>query len=143
MDVFGHRLKVMLAKLCYNVKYVAPNEGELMALLDEAKWGSNIFLGGWTKGDGGDAPVMEPATGEELGRVGRAGVSDVAKASGVASSAQREWAALPYNQRAAVLRRAGDFFNENAEEISTWIVRESGAGWVTDEPFIPKYTMRP
>jgi benzaldehyde dehydrogenase (NAD) len=126
MDVFGHRLKVMLAKLCYNVKYVAPNEGELMALLDEAKWRSNIFLGGWTKADGGDAPVMEPATGEELGRAGRAGVSDVAKASGVASSAQREWAALPYNQRAAVLRRAGDLFNENAEEVSTWIVRESG-----------------
>jgi benzaldehyde dehydrogenase (NAD) len=97
-----------------------------MALLDESTWRSNIFLGGWTKGDGGDAGVIEPATGNELGRVGRATISDVAKAGELASSAQVEWAALPYNQRAAILRRAGDLFNENAEEISTWIMRESG-----------------
>jgi benzaldehyde dehydrogenase (NAD) len=97
-----------------------------MALLDESTWRSNIFLGGWTKGDGGDASVIEPATGDELGRIGRAAISDVAKAGELASAAQREWAALPYNQRAAVLRRAGDLFNENAEEISTWIIRESG-----------------
>jgi benzaldehyde dehydrogenase (NAD) len=49
-----------------------------MALLDDAKWQSNIFIGEWTKGGAGDAPVVEPATGEELGRIGRANVDDVA-----------------------------------------------------------------
>src|ERR1039458_10007238 len=97
-----------------------------MALLDDASWQSNIFLDGWTKGGAGDAPVLEPATGEELGRAGRASVDDVARASKRASEAQREWAALPYSARAAVLRRAGDLFQQYEEEISSWIIRESG-----------------
>ena len=37
-----------------------------MGLLDNAGWRSKIFIGEWTKGAGGDAPVVEPATGEEL-----------------------------------------------------------------------------
>ena len=49
-----------------------------MALLDDASWQSNIFVGEWIKGGAGDAPVIEPATGEELGRIGRASVDDVA-----------------------------------------------------------------
>src|ERR1017187_4934167 len=97
-----------------------------MALLDDASWQSNIFLDGWTKGGAGGAPVLEPATGEELGRVGRASVEDVARASKRASEAQREWAALPHSARAAVLRRAGDLFQQYEEEISSWIIRESG-----------------
>jgi benzaldehyde dehydrogenase (NAD) len=97
-----------------------------MALLDDAQWQSNIFIGEWTKGGAGDAPVVEPATGEELGRVGRASVDDVALASKRTSEAQREWAALPHSARAAVLRRAGDLFQQHEEEISSWIIRESG-----------------
>src|SRR5665213_3540971 len=97
-----------------------------MGLLDDAGWHSNIFLGEWIKGGAGDAAVIEPATGEELGRVGRASVEDVARASKRASEAQREWAALPHSARAAVLRRAGDLFQQYEEEISSWIVRESG-----------------
>jgi benzaldehyde dehydrogenase (NAD) len=34
-----------------------------------------------------------------------------------AVAAQREWAALPFDQRAAVLRRAGDTLTAHAEEI--------------------------
>ena len=97
-----------------------------MSLLDDAKWHSNIFLGEWTKGGAGDYSVIEPATGDELGRVGLASVEDVATASTRASEAQREWAALPHSARAAVLRRAGDLFQRHEEEISSWIVRESG-----------------
>ncbi len=97
-----------------------------MGLLDNAGWHSKIFVGEWIKGGAGDAPVVEPATGEELGRTGRASVDDVATASSRAAIAQREWASLPYSARAAVLRRAGDLFTQHAEEISEWIVRESG-----------------
>ena len=97
-----------------------------MALLDDSNWHSKIFLGEWIKGGAGDASVVEPATGEELGRTGRASVDDVAAASSRGAVAQREWASLPYSARAAVLRKAGDLFNLHAEEISDWIVRESG-----------------
>ena len=97
-----------------------------MSFLDGAPWQGRISLDGWVAGGDGDAPVTEPATGEELGRTGRASVADVAKASKVALGAQKEWAALPFTQRAAVVRRAGQLFLDNADELSEWIVRESG-----------------
>ena len=97
-----------------------------MSFLDGASWQGKILLDGWRKGGAGDAPVIEPATGEELGRSGRASVDDVTKASEVGATAQREWAALPYNQRSAVLRKAGQLFLDNADELTDWIVRESG-----------------
>ena len=49
------------------------------------------------------------------------------KAAESAAQAQREWAALPYDRRAAVLRRAGQLFVEHEDEIHDWLVRESGA----------------
>jgi hypothetical protein len=43
-----------------------------MALMDEAVWRGKTYSGGWIAGDGGDAAVIEPATGAELGRTGLA-----------------------------------------------------------------------
>ena len=97
-----------------------------MSFLDDAPWRSNIFTGEWRPGGAGDAPVIEPATGQELARSGRASVDNVAEAAEVAASAQREWAAFSFTQRAAILRRAGQIFLEQTEEISDWIIRESG-----------------
>jgi benzaldehyde dehydrogenase (NAD) len=97
-----------------------------VGLLDGTQWHSKIFLDGWVAGGAGDAPVMEPATGEELGRTGRASVADVATAGARAKAAQREWAELPFTARTAILRKAGDLFNQHADEISGWIIRESG-----------------
>jgi benzaldehyde dehydrogenase (NAD) len=99
-----------------------------MSLLEGVDWQGNIFTGGkWTRGGGGDYAVVEPATGAELGRMGRASLEDVAHAAHVAAQAQHEWAALPHPARAAVLRRAGDLWSAHAEEITGWNVREVGA----------------
>ena len=49
------------------------------------------------------------------------------KAARRAAEAQRSWAAASYSERAAVLRRAGDLWNAHAEEIKTWLTRETGA----------------
>jgi benzaldehyde dehydrogenase (NAD) len=98
-----------------------------MKLLDESRWRSSVYLDGWTKGTGGEAPVVEPATGAQLGMIGVAGPDDVKIAARAASAAQRDWAALPYTERAAVLRRAGDLWTAHAEEIAGWIVREAGS----------------
>jgi benzaldehyde dehydrogenase (NAD) len=70
---------------------------------------------------------VEPATGAALGEVGQATGADVEKAGVRAAGVQREWAALPLEQRAAVLRRAGDLLLGNAEEITGWLAREPGA----------------
>src|SRR3954447_22888344 len=97
-------------------------------LLDGADWAGNIYAeGGWRPGSAGDAAILEPATGEELGRTGRARVDDVASAASSAAQAQREGAALPHPQRAAVLRRAGDLFTQHGDELAEWNVREVGA----------------
>ncbi|SNS88118.1 benzaldehyde dehydrogenase (NAD) [Streptosporangium subroseum] len=98
-----------------------------MTLMDAKTWTGQVFGDGWNTSRAGDAAVVEPATGAELGRVGIAGPEDVASAAVRAVRAQREWAAASFEDRAAVLRRAGRLFEEHAAEIDDWVVRETGA----------------
>lgn len=97
-----------------------------MTLLDPALWSDKIFINGWVAGSGGTQDVVSPATGEKLGSIGIASVEDVAKAAKAAKAAQKEWAAQKPEARAAVLRRAGELFEEHAEEIHSWLIREGG-----------------
>jgi benzaldehyde dehydrogenase (NAD) len=98
-----------------------------MALLDGTTWQGKIFSGGWVGGAEEPFPVVSPSTGEQVAVSGRAGPADVGRAAAIAVQAQKSWAALPHVERAAVLRRAGDLWNSEAEEISGWLVRETGA----------------
>src|SRR5271165_1615111 len=97
-----------------------------MALMDEAVWRGKIYSGGWVAGGGGDAAVIEPATGAELGRTGIATPADVARAAQLAAAAQPAWAATPHTERSALLRRAADLWLANATDIEWWGIRESG-----------------
>ena len=98
-----------------------------MTLLDGTAWQGKIYSTGWVDGSGEPYPVVSPSTGEQLATMGRATQADLHKAAAVATDAQRDWAARPYNERAAVLRRAGDLWHANAEEITGWLMRETGA----------------
>ncbi|MBO3746243.1 benzaldehyde dehydrogenase [Streptosporangiaceae bacterium NEAU-GS5] len=98
-----------------------------MTLLDEKIWTGLVYSDGWSRSQLGDNPIFEPATGHELGRAGIAGPADIAAAAERAKRAQPAWAATPAEQRAAILRRAGQLFEENAAEIREWMVRESGS----------------
>ena len=98
-----------------------------MTLLDGTAWQGKIYSTGWVDGSGEPYPVVSPSTGEQLATMGRATQADLHKAAAVATEAQRDWAARPYNERAAVLRRAGDLWHANAEEITGWLMRETGA----------------
>src|SRR5919199_966331 len=40
---------------------------------------------------------------------------------------QQAWAALPYEDRARVLRRAGEVLEAHADEVKGWLARETGA----------------
>src|SRR5215831_8630292 len=98
-----------------------------MALMDESVWRGKIFSGGWVAGEQKtDAPVIEPATGQELGRTGIATPADVARAAQMAAAAQPAWAATPHTERSAILRRAADIWLAHAAEIEWWGIRESG-----------------
>jgi benzaldehyde dehydrogenase (NAD) len=96
-------------------------------LLDEKLWHGRLYSGGWTESHGGDHPVTEPATGNALGTFGVADATDIANACTAAAAAQRDWAATSFDERAAVLRRAGQLFEAHAEDIIPWLVREGGA----------------
>jgi benzaldehyde dehydrogenase (NAD) len=98
-----------------------------VSFLDRSTWHAAVYSDGWSKAGGGDAAVIEPATGQELGRIGIADAEDVTRAAARAREAQRSWAATPYEVRAAVLRRAGALFEEHAADIEWWIVRETGS----------------
>jgi benzaldehyde dehydrogenase (NAD) len=96
-------------------------------LLDDDKWHGRIFTGAWQRSTGGDCAVVAPATGEELGRVGMAGVGDLTASAAQAALAQRDWAATPFQERAAVLRRAGEALQRHTDELRDWLVRETGS----------------
>ncbi|GAB2966865.1 benzaldehyde dehydrogenase [Amycolatopsis acidiphila] len=98
-----------------------------MSFLDDEKWTGRVWTGRWERAAGGDSPVIEPATGAELGRVGLATPADLTRSATLAAEAQREWAATPFQERAAILRRAGDLWQEHADELRTWLVREAGS----------------
>jgi benzaldehyde dehydrogenase (NAD) len=109
----------------------------MTGLLEKTEWEGRIYSGGWTEGSGGRLHVTDKATDEVLAVVGAASPADVRRAVEIARDAQPEWALTPGKERAGVLRRAAALLNERADEVTSWIVRETGsigpkAGWELD-----------
>lgn len=98
-----------------------------MTLLDTSTWNGLVFSSGWRETTGGVGTVVAPATGDQLATIGTADAGDVATAAAAARAAQQEWAAAPFQERAAVLRRAAQLIEANADEIHHWIIREAGS----------------
>lgn len=97
-------------------------------LLDRNWWEGRVFIDGtWQETGGGTTEIREPATGEALGRIGVATPADVSRAAESAARAQRQWAAMLGADRAAVMRKAGLLLEEHSDEISEWILRETGS----------------
>jgi benzaldehyde dehydrogenase (NAD) len=90
-------------------------------------WEGKFFTDTWTTGTGGIIEVQEPATGEVIATVAEATGQDVHAAAQLSAAAQSEWAKTKPADRAAVLRKAGDFFVENTKELNEWVQRETGA----------------
>lgn len=99
-----------------------------MTFFEPSTWDGRIYSGGWTQGGGGDADVVAPATGETIGSYGVGSTDDLAHAVEKGREAQREWMAMPYPERAAVLRRAGQLIEDHTDTLSDWLVREAGSG---------------
>lgn len=67
-----------------------------------------------------------PATGETLGLVPRSSREEVAAAIAAAKAAQPGWAALPDEQRCALLQKVADVLRDNADALAQWVTREQG-----------------
>ncbi|MFZ2386587.1 MAG: benzaldehyde dehydrogenase [Polaromonas sp.] len=96
------------------------------SLLKITDWAGKALMGEWKALAGGHIEVIEPATGQPLGRVGRANPQDVRQSCAQARQAQKGWAAMPYGERAKMFRKAAELLEANRQEYATWIIRETG-----------------
>src|SRR3954467_6205919 len=85
------------------------------------------FLADWRPGAGGGKEIREPATGRPLLTLNQSTPDEVARAAAAAKAAQPAWAETSYDERAAVLRRAADIYEQHRPELGTWTQRETGA----------------
>ena len=86
----------------------------------------SIFDGEWTARPA-VADVIEPATGQVIGKIGMADTADIATAAASARKAQKAWAATSPDQRAGVFPKAVEAGHAHWDEIVEWIMRESGS----------------
>ena len=99
----------------------------IMNLMDPAVWDKKLFTGTWSRGNGKEVSVREPATGGSLGTIGSASAADIDLACRNAAAAQAAWAETPFEERAGVLRRAGALFEQHSDDIHAWLIREAGS----------------
>lgn len=84
--------------------------------------------GTWRPGQSGRmAEDVDPYTGETLARIALASQADVDTAYVRAQAAQADWALTTPDERTALLQRVIAILDARAEEILSWIIRESGS----------------
>ena len=98
----------------------------MTTLLAAAHLDGRFFDGNWIE-SGQSYDVLEPATGAVLARAASVDPSTVAQTAAGARSAQQSWASATSDARAAVFVQAAALARAHADEIVTWIMRESGS----------------
>jgi succinate-semialdehyde dehydrogenase/glutarate-semialdehyde dehydrogenase len=73
-----------------------------------------------------DAAVLDPATGETLGRVTHATAADLDRALDAAARGFKAWRETSADQRTAILTKAAGLIRERAKDIGQSITREQG-----------------
>lgn len=83
--------------------------------------------GQWIEDTGnGFIPVFDPATGRQIGQLPKATEQHLETALAAATSVSSIWAAMPVQERAALLRAAAALLRERAEPIAAMVTREQG-----------------
>jgi acyl-CoA reductase-like NAD-dependent aldehyde dehydrogenase len=85
-------------------------------LTNRSIWDGKLFLNGWNMSENGTADVTDKSTGEVLAKIANANSADVNAASRSAVVAAKLWSRTPPEQRAAILRRAGQLLLQYEEE---------------------------
>lgn len=89
---------------------------------------TQLFIDGhWVDAQVGETlPVLNPATGEEIGRIAHARRADLDLALAAAERGQATWRKTPARERAQVLLRAGALLRERSREIGALMTLEQG-----------------
>jgi len=91
------------------------------------KWRDCIYSSGWRK-HGIPVDIVSPGTGAVIDRVGSATAETVGEAAAKSAQAQPSWAAVSYDDRARVLRKAAALLEARTQDYASIIMQESGAG---------------
>lgn len=84
------------------------------------------LLAAVTATEGKTDDVLDPATGELIGKAPVQDLADLDAAIDRAEAAQKKWAALPDSERSAYLHKAADAIEESAEALAELLSREQG-----------------
>jgi len=88
---------------------------------------ANFIDGKWVEADGGKTfDVVNPATGDVLGKVPAMGAAETRRAIEAANRAQPAWRALLAKERAAILRKLNDLMLANADDLALIMTAEQG-----------------
>nr|WP_240731860.1 NAD-dependent succinate-semialdehyde dehydrogenase [Egibacter rhizosphaerae] len=89
---------------------------------------SAALIGGrWVDADdGGSFGVVDPANGQELGRVARCGPAETRRAIEAAEAAQPAWRARTAKERARILRAWADLLSAHEDDLARLLTLEQG-----------------
>lgn len=86
-----------------------------------------VIDGQWREGStGASQDVLNPATGESIGRVAHASTADLDQALAAAARGLREWRSVPSWQRGTVLKDAADRLRADLDRAARTLTREQG-----------------
>ncbi len=77
-------------------------------------------------GDGRTLPVLNPATGAEIGRIAHAGQADLDKALAAADKGFKVWRDFTPAARSVIMRKAAGLMRERAAAIAALLTQEQG-----------------
>ncbi|MBL8448060.1 MAG: NAD-dependent succinate-semialdehyde dehydrogenase [Zoogloeaceae bacterium] len=86
-----------------------------------------FIAGQWIAADSGaDFPVVDPASGQTLGRVPDMGAGETRRAIAAAEAVLPAWRGLLARERSLILRRWYDLMLAHADDLATLMTREQG-----------------
>lgn len=85
------------------------------------------IAGEWRGARSGETlPIMNPATGEEIGRVPKVGKTDMDEALEAADRGFKEWRKVSAFERSKIMRKAANLIRERADDIARIMTMEQG-----------------
>src|SRR3954452_18527103 len=89
---------------------------------------TQLFINGqWQEpAEGKTLPVVNPATGKEIGRVAHAGRPDLERAVAAGQRGFEVWRDILASRRSKIMRKAAALFRERAGEIAPLLTQEQG-----------------
>ena len=86
-----------------------------------------LIAGQWCDAASGKTlDVINPATGQPIGKVSHAGIADLDRALAAARRGFEDWRKVPANERAATMRKAAALVRERAADIGRLLTQEQG-----------------